>query len=81
MLEEHALRRLFPLLDDGGERESVFRRVAIGLGANSLARYPWVLAKTVLGVCRANRKVLKVYFAGCVGFVLMKVLKKIMMVV
>ena len=53
VLEEHALRRLFPLLDDGGERESVFRRVAIGLGANSLAGIPR-LGENSFGVCASQ---------------------------
>ena len=60
-------------------------RVYLGVLPSVWVPIPWpvslVLAKTVLAFARANRKVLKVYFAGCVGFVLMKVLKKIMMVV
>ena len=46
---------------------------------------PWpaslVLAKTVLAFARANRNVLKAYAGVGVGFVLMKVLKKFVMVV
>ena len=53
MLEEHALRRLFPLFDDGGERESVFRRAAIGLGANSVAGIPR-LGENSFGVCSSQ---------------------------
>ena len=63
----------------------VNERVYLGVLPSVWVPIPWpvslVLAKTVLAFARANRKVLKVYFAGCVGFVLMKVLKKIMMVV
>ena len=63
----------------------VNERVYLGVLPSVWVPIPWpvslVLAKTVLAFARANRKVLKVYFAGYVGFVLMKVLKKIMMVV
>jgi hypothetical protein len=60
-------------------------RVYLGVSSWIWVPIPWplsvVVAKTVLQFARANRKVLRIYAGAGVGFVLMKVLKKIMMVV
>jgi hypothetical protein len=60
-------------------------RVYLGVLSWIWLPIPWpvsvVVAKTVLQFARANRKVLRIYAGASVGFVLMKVLKKIMMVV
>jgi hypothetical protein len=60
-------------------------RVYLGVLSWIWVPIPWpvsvVVAKTVLQFARANRKVLRIYAGAAVGFVLMKILKKIMMVV